>query len=103
MLRAGKEAGMNIGGIVLNRRFDGSGRLRIAFDEFWPKFLEQADNVVDHQDLTVTGGRGADANCWDAEPGGDLARQWFDGLLYHHAERSGPGDGLSIGQDCRRL
>ena len=36
---------MNIGGIVLDRRLYGPGRLSIALDEFGLKFGEQANNV----------------------------------------------------------
>ena len=67
MLRRGKAARAYVGSIIGDCRRDRLRHRSIAPNELWMKLGEQADHVVDHQDLSVAGDGGADcAMIWDA-------------------------------------
>mgnify|MGYP000373153379 CR=1 FL=1 len=60
MLRAREAAGADILRIGLCCRPDGAGHVGIVLDEARDEVGEQAESVLAHQDLAVTGGRGPD-------------------------------------------
>src|SRR5438034_3173256 len=47
-------------------------QISVAFHELGRKSVGQTEEVMDHQDLPITGGSGADANGRDRQPLGDL-------------------------------
>src|SRR6266446_1726041 len=62
-------------GIFAGGRADLVAEAAIAFDEFRGELGEEAEHVVDYQDLPVTGRRGADPDRRYCHCGGQLARE----------------------------
>src|SRR3990172_1062430 len=74
-----------------NELFDRGGyhafEIRVAFDEFGRKVLEQAQHVMDHQHLPVALRPRANADGGDRQPAGNLRSQVLGHSFQHHSER----------------
>ena len=101
MLRSGEATCAYVGSVVGDCRVDRLRHLGVAPHELWMKFGEQADHVVDHQDLSVAGDRGTDPYGRRGNPIGYSSGKRFSSLLDHHAERAGVCDRFGIRHDRR--
>ena len=75
MFGAGETAGADFAGIIGNRRFRLHAQLTEAFDEFGFELGEEAQHVIDDQDLTIAAHARADAHRRDRQRIGDVAGQ----------------------------
>ena len=103
VLRGRKAPGADLLGVFARRGADLVAELAVALDEFRRELGEQAEHVVDHQDLPVAGRRAADADRRDRDRLGQFARDALGGALDDQRKRAGFGDRDAVAHDLVAL
>src|SRR5882672_5459715 len=98
-----KAAVAHVGSIAGDGVFDRRAGFRVALDEARRKAGEQADQVMEYENLTVAMRACADADGRDGDALGDQTRERRRHQLQHHAPAAGALERLRAFQDAPRV
>ena len=96
MFRRGELALAHLAAILLRRLDHGPADVGVLLDETRSQVVEEAEQVVRHQDLTVAAGAGADADGRDLHRLRDLLGQLARHAFQHDRESTGLLDGQGV-------